>query len=259
MSKRLQPLWQWFHRWTSPREFYRLSRPWAIGLLTVSLVTLAIGWVWGLVFAPADYLQGNSYRIIFVHVPTASVSLSLYFALAVCAVVALVWRIKLASAVIRQAIPVGLIMTALALVSGAIWGKPTWGTYWIWDARLTSMLIQLFLFAGLWALHEAIDDQRLADRAVAILVLIGVVNLPIIKFSVEWWNTLHQPATLRITRETTMTWDMLAPLLVSMLGMYLFCAAVVLFRTRLELLYRERRTRWVRDEIRAMTVDREED
>ncbi len=249
MGQTLQPLWRWFHRWTSPREFYRLSRSWARIMLVLGLAGLLVGWVWGLVFAPEDYQQGNSYRIIFIHVPSASVVLTLYFAMAACALVALVWQIKLAHAVIRQAIPIGFTLTALALFTGAVWGKPTWGTYWIWDARLTSMLIQLFLFAGLWALYVAIEDQRQADRAVAILTLVGVVNLPIIKFSVEWWNTLHQPATLRITRETTMTWDMLAPLLLCLAATYVLTAAMVLLRTRWELLYRERKTRWAQDDL----------
>ncbi|MEX1058418.1 MAG: heme ABC transporter permease CcmC, partial [Natronospirillum sp.] len=229
MSVAKNRVWRWVHQWSSPQKFYRISLIWARALLVLGLVGLLLAWMWGLAFAPEDYLQGNSYRIIFVHVPSASVSLSIYFAMAVLAVISLVWKIKLADMVLRQCIPLGLAMTALALISGAIWGRPTWGTYWIWDARLTSMLIQLFLFMGLWAIHNAIDEQRLADRAAAIVVLVGVVNLPIIKYSVEWWNTMHQPATLRLTRETTMVWEMLAPLLVSLLATYLCVAAVVIY------------------------------
>lgn len=249
MAFSMTPVWRWIHQWSSPRTFYRISRIWGFWFLSLGAVGLLAAWIWGLVFAPEDYLQGNSYRIIFVHVPSASVSLSIYFAMALMAVVSLVWKIKLADMVLKQCIPVGLTLTAMALISGAIWGRPTWGTYWIWDARLTSMLIQFFLFVGLWAIHNAIDEQRLADKATAIVVLVGVVNLPIIKYSVEWWNTMHQPATIRITQETTMVWEMLAPLLLSMASTYLLVAALVVFRTRWEILYRERKTRWVQDEL----------
>lgn len=241
--------WRWFHQWTSPQKFYGISLTLARFFAFVGLLGLVTGWVWGLVFAPEDYLQGNSYRIIFVHVPSASASMAVYLSMAIMAVISLVWRIKLADMVARQCVTVGMALTALALLSGAIWGKPTWGTFWVWDARLTSMLIQFFLFVGLWAIHNAIDEQKLADKAAAILVLVGVVNLPIIKFSVEWWNTLHQPATIRITRETTMAIEMLIPLLLSMFATYLCVAGLVLYRTRMEILYRERKTRWAQDEL----------
>ncbi|MCH8551391.1 MAG: heme ABC transporter permease CcmC [Natronospirillum sp.] len=249
MAFSMTPVWRWFHRWTSPPNFYRIARPWALGLMLVGGVALLVAWIWGLVFAPEDYLQGNSYRIIFVHVPSASASLAMYLSMAILAVISLVWKIKLADMVLRQCIPVGLTLTALALISGAIWGRPTWGVYWIWDARLTSMLVQLFLFIGMWAIHTAIEQQKLADKATAILVLVGFVNLPIIKWSVDWWNTMHQPATIRITGETTMVWEMLAPLLLSMAATYCVVAALVLYRTRWEILYRERKTRWVQDEL----------
>lgn len=241
--------WQWFHQWSSPQRFYRVSLTWARVLGVLGVAGLLVGWTWGLVFAPEDYLQGNSYRIIFVHVPSASASMAVYLSMAILAVVSLVWRIKLADMVARQCVTIGMSLTALALVSGAIWGKPTWGTYWVWDARLTSMLIQFFLFVGLWAIHNAIEEQKLADKAAAIVTLVGVVNLPIIKYSVEWWNTLHQPATIRITRETTMVMEMLLPLLLSMAATYLCVATLVIYRTRLEILYRERKTRWVQDEL----------
>lgn len=249
MAFSMTGVWRWIHQWSSPKNFYRISLIWARIFLLLGGVGLLVAWVWGLVFAPEDYLQGNSYRIIFVHVPSASASLTLYFAMAVMAVVSLVWKIKLADMMLRQCVLIGLTLTALALMSGSIWGRPTWGTYWEWDARLTAMLIQLFLFIGLWAIQNAIDEQKLADKASAILVLVGVVNLPIIKYSVEWWNTMHQPATIRITRETTMVWEMLAPLLLSIATTYLLVAALVIYRTRWEILYRERKTRWVQDEL----------
>jgi heme exporter protein C len=252
MTVTLKPVWRWFHQWTSPPNFYRISLPWARVTFFLGASLLLVAWVWGLVFAPEDYLQGNSYRIIFIHVPAASASLALYLTLAILAVISLVWRIKLADMAIAQAIPIGLTLTALALISGAIWGRPTWGVYWIWDARLTSMLVQLFLFIGMWALHQALDDQRVADKATAILILVGFVNLPIIKWSVDWWNTMHQPATIRITGETTMVWDMLAPLLLSMAATYLVVAGVVLYRLRWDILYRERKTQWVAAEAKRL-------
>jgi len=156
---------------------------------------------------------------------------------------------KLAFFVAKQCIPVGASMAFLALVTGAIWGKPTWGTWWEWDARLTSMLVLLLLYFGLWALHNAMERPESGDRAAAILALVGVVNLPIIKFSVEWWNTLHQPATLKFTEAPPMHPSMLIPFLMAIVGFYLASMAWVLMRTRLEILQRERKSRWVEDEL----------
>ena len=207
--------------------------------------------VWGLAFAPKDYLQGNSYRIIYIHVPAAFLAQSAYIMMAVAAVVTLVWRMKLADVFVKAVAPVGLWLTFLALFTGAVWGKPTWGTWWVWDARLTSMLILLFLYGGVIALGRAISDEKSAARATAVLVLVGVVNIPIIKYSVEWWNTLHQPATFKLTEKPSMPPEMWVPLLLSVLGLYLIFGWLACIRMQSEILIRESRTRWVRELVMA--------
>ena len=246
-------MWQafvrWFHKWSSPKWFYTMSQPWSFWLGWAAALIIAVALVWGLMFAPVERLQGNSYRIIFIHVPSAFLSQAIYAAIAVLGLVGLVWKMKLAFFVAKQCIPVGASMALLALVTGAIWGKPTWGTWWEWDARLTSMLVLLLLYLGLWALHNAMERPESGDRAAAILALVGVVNLPIIKFSVDWWNTLHQPATLKFTEAPPMHMSMLIPFLMAIVGFYLASMAWVLMRTRLEILQRERKSRWVEEEL----------
>lgn len=240
---------QWFYRLGSPRWFYELSGrflPWLSGLAVLLVIS---GAVWGLAFAPPDYQQGNSFRIMYVHVPAAMLAQSCYVMLAICGVVRLVWKMKIADVVLQCAAPVGAWMTAVALVTGAIWGKPTWGSWWVWDARLTSMLILLFLYFGLIALGNAITNRNSAAQACAILAIVGVINIPIIKYSVEWWNTLHQSASFSLTEKPAMPADMWLPLLLTMLGFYCFFGAVLLLRIRLELLKRESRTSWVQNEI----------
>lgn len=244
-------MWQFFHKLGSPKWFFGIATrlmPW---LLAGGLLLLMAGVVWGLAFAPKDYLQGNSYRIIFIHVPTAFIAQSIYIMMAVAAVVTLVWRMKLADVFVKAVAPVGLVLTFLALFTGAVWGKPTWGTWWIWDARLTSMLILLFLYGGVIALDRAINDEKSAARSVAVLVLVGVVNIPIIKYSVEWWNTLHQPATFKLTEKPSMPADMWVPLLLSVLGLYLLFGWLACVRMQTEILFREQRTRWVKEYVMA--------
>ncbi|HMW84061.1 MAG TPA: heme ABC transporter permease, partial [Pseudomonadales bacterium] len=196
---------------------------------------------------PPDYLQGNSFRIIYIHVPAAILAQSGYLLMALAGGIGLIWRIKLAEMVAKSCAPIGASFTFLALVTGAIWGKPTWGTWWVWDARITSMLILLFLYCGVIALQSAIDNATTAARAAAILALVGVVNIPIIKYSVEWWHSLHQPATFRLTEKPAMPMEMWLPLLVMVVGYYLFFAAALLQRTRCELVERERKSRWVKE------------
>jgi heme exporter protein C len=240
-------MWQIFHKLGSPKWFFGISTrlmPW---LLVGGTLLLMAGVIWGLVFAPKDYLQGNSYRIIFIHVPTAFMAQSVYIMMASAAVVTLDWRMNLADVFVKAVAPVGLVLTFLALFTGAVWGKPTWGTWWIWDARLTSMLILLFLYGGVIALDRAINDEKSAARAVAVLVLVGVVNIPIIKYSVEWWNTLHQPATFKLTEKPSMPAEMWVPLLLSVLGLYLIFGWLACVRMQTEILSREQRTRWVKE------------
>ncbi len=243
--------WTFFHRMSSPKWFYDFSGkclPW-VGIIALSCISA--GLVWGLLFTPPDYQQGNSYRIIFLHVPAASLAMTIYVSLAIISGIGFIWKIKLADMAASCLAPIGASFCALALVTGAIWGKPTWGTWWVWDARLTSMLILLFLYLGLIALREAVDSRDTGSRACAILAMVGLVNIPIIKFSVEWWNTLHQGSTIRVTGESTMASEMLAPLLMSIAGFYLFCLFVFLLRLRTEILSREQRTSWVRNLLGA--------
>ena len=241
--------WTWFHKLGSPKWFYGISGRMLPWLSSAAVLLIAGGVAWGLAFAPPDYQQGNSFRIIYIHVPAAMLAQSCYVMLAVCGVVGLVWKMKIADIALQSAAPIGAWMTALALITGAIWGKPTWGSWWVWDARLTSMLILLFLYFGLIALGNAIAHRDSAAKACAVLAIVGVVNIPIIKYSVEWWNTLHQGATFTLTEKPAMPVEMWLPLLLTVLGFYCFFGAVVLLRMRLEVLKREARSSWVKAEV----------
>ena len=239
-------MWKWIHRLGSPPIFYRLSGRFLPWLWLAFGVLLAWGLYGGLVAAPADYQQGDSFRIIYVHVPSAWMSMFVYVVMAVSGLIVLVWRIKVTEILLISSAPIGATFTFLALVTGSLWGKPMWGTWWVWDARLTSELILLFLYLGVIALHGAIEDRRTAARAVSILALVGVVNIPIIHFSVEWWNTLHQPATVTKLAEPSMHTDMLIPLLVMAVAFKLYYLNTLLMRARGELLARERDSKWVK-------------
>lgn len=243
--------WQWFHRLGSPRWFYEKTTPWLSWLAVIGIALLVTGAVWGLAFAPADYKQGNSYRIIYIHVPAAFLALAGYYIMAISGAVGLIWKMKLPYMVMKSAAPIGAILTFISLVTGSIWGKPTWGTWWEWDARITSMLILFFLYLGMIALQQAFQQRDTGDKASAILALVGMVNIPIIYKSVDWWNTLHQPATIKFTSKSTIDPSMLYPLLVMVVGFYVFYALVLLLYTRVEILRRESRTQWVADLIGA--------
>lgn len=240
---------RWFYQLASPRWCYQITGKLLPWFAVAALVLLIGGSVWALAFAPADYQQGNSFRIIYLHVPAAILAQSAYMLMAVAGAIGLIWKMKVADMVLKSAAPIGASMAVLALATGAIWGKPTWGSWWVWDARLTSMLILFFLYLGVMALNSAIENESTAAQASAVLALVGLVNIPIIKYSVEWWNTLHQPATFKITEKPAMPMEMWLPLLVMVLGFYCFFAAVLLMRMRLEVLKRESRTRWVRAEV----------
>ncbi|OPX56785.1 heme exporter protein C [Oceanospirillum multiglobuliferum] len=237
--------WAWFHRMGSPKWFYEISGRWIPWFATATIVLLTVGAVWSLAFAPQDYQQGNSFRIIYIHVPAAILAQSIFFSMALCGAIGLIWKMKVADMVAKSCAPIGASMTFIALFTGAVWGKPTWGAWWVWDARLTSMLILLFLYFGVIALQSAFDSKQSAARASAILSLVGVVNIPIIKYSVEWWNTLHQPATFKLTEKPAMPMEMWLPLLIMVIGFYCFFATVLMMRTRNEILEREKRTQWV--------------
>lgn len=241
--------WQWFHRLGSPRWFYEKTQSWLPWLGFISLLLLVTGAVWGLGFAPIEYKQGNSYRIIYIHVPAAVLALVGYFIMAICGALGLIWKMKLHFMMMKSAAPIGAALTFVALVTGAIWGKPTWGTWWVWDARNTFMLALLFFYLGIIALQQAFQSRDTADKASAILALVGTVNVPIIYKSVDWWFTLHQPASIKFVGATTIHSSILQPLLLMVVGFYCFYAFTVLQYTRVEILRRESRTQWVNDLI----------
>ena len=237
----------WFHKFGSPPHFYRIAGKWLPWLGGIFLALLVAGLYGGLIAAPPDYQQGESYRIIFVHVPAAWMSLFIYVAMATCGIVILVWRMKLAEVVLISSAPIGASFTFLALVTGSLWGKPMWGTFWVWDARLTSELILLFLYLGIIGLHNAIEDKRVAARAVAILAIVGVVNIPIIHYSVEWWHSLHQGASVTKFDKPSIHWSMLLPLLLMALAFQVYYVLALFQQCRAELLRRERNSKWVEE------------
>ena len=234
----------WF-RFASPASFFPLAGklvPWFA--LPAALLAL-VGLYLGLIVAPTDAQQGESYRIIFIHVPAAWLSMFIYVVMAFWAAVGLIANIRLASMMATALAPTGALFTFIALWTGAFWGKPTWGTWWVWDARLTSELILLFLYFGFMALQAAIEDARRADRAGAILALVGVVNVPIIYYSVQWWNTLHQGASVSLKSAPTMAATMLIGMLVMALGVWMYSIAAALARVRCVILERERHADWI--------------
>jgi len=236
----------WFY-YAAPQTFY----PLAGRLIPVFAVLAALLAVWGLYIgffvAPTDHQQGESYRIIFIHVPSAWMSMFLYVTMAFWAGLGLIFNTRLSAMMASAIAPTGALMTFIALWTGALWGRPTWGAYWVWDARLTSELILLFLYIGFMALQAAIDDPRRADKAGAIIALVGVVNVPIIYFSVQWWNTLHQGASVSLTRAPTMAKTMLLGMLVMALAFWMYSIAATLARLRPIILERERRSDWARE------------
>lgn len=240
-------MWAWFHRFGSPRFFYGFAGKLLPWLAVPCAILFAVGLYLGLVVAPSDYEQGESYRIIYVHVPAAWMSMFVYVFMAVLAAIGLIWRLKLSEVMATASAPIGASFTFLALVTGSIWGKPMWGTWWVWDARLTSELILLFLYFGFMALQSAISDRQTAWRAASILLLVGVVNIPIIHFSVDWWYTLHQPATITKFDKPSIHMSMLIPLLIMAVAFKLFYFSVLMSRARAEILLRERRTSWVKE------------
>lgn len=244
-------MWTFFHKLGSPRWFYDISGKWLPWLATLSAGLLGAALVWGVAFTPEDFKQGNSFRIIYIHVPVSAVSMAGYMTMATCGAISLIWRMKLAEIVMLKVAPIGAALTFCALVTGAIWGKPTWGTWWVWDARITSVLILFFLYLSIIALHEAFENKAAAAKACAVLSLVGAVNIPIIYWSVEWWYSLHQPATIKFTEESTMHISMLRPLLMSIVGFYGFFATVLLMHVRTEILQRERKTKWVQKLVQS--------
>lgn len=240
-------MWQWFHQWASPPYFYcRATRltPWLGYICTIFLL---VGLYTSFFVAPPDYQQGEGYRIIFIHVPSAWMSMIAYVLMGIMGIITLIWRVKLADWILENAAPLGASFTFLALITGSIWGKPMWGTWWVWDARLTSELILLFLYLGIIALRNAIDDPRTAATACSILTIVGLINIPIIHYSVEWWNTLHQGPTITKFDKPSIHITMLIPLILMAIAFKLYFATVLLIRVRTTLLKREHSKQWIRE------------
>jgi len=241
--------WTWFHRFGSPPHVYRLAAtltPWFAWPAGILIVAALYG---GLVLAPPDYQQGDGYRIVYVHAPSAWMSTMVYVVMASSAAIGLIWRMKVAHAVAASCAPIGASFTVAALATGSLWGRPMWGTYWEWDPRLTSELLLLFLYLGYMGLRSAMDDMQRADRVSAVLAIVGVVNVPIIHYSVTWWNSLHQAPSVMKLAKPAMPPSMYVPLLMMLAGFTLFFGAIVLMRLRGEVLKRERAASWIREAV----------
>ena len=239
-------MWKLLYQLASPKMFYQISGrviPW---VSFFAFIALFVGIIWGLFFTPPDYQQGDAFRIIYVHVPSAFMSMSIYAFMGFLALLLLIWRIKLAGIILNICAELGALMAFLSLVTGSIWGKPMWGTWWIWDARLTSELILFFLYAAIIVVGNAYVNKEKGDKIVAILTLVGLVDLPIIHYSVYWWNTLHQGSTLAIFAKPKIDSSMLYPLLLMILGFALYSMLTILLKTRNELLVRGSQQRWVK-------------
>ena len=247
----MNPVLLWFHQLGSPPTFDRFAArwtPWGFGL---GLLGMAVGLYGALLVVPADYQQGDSFRILYIHVPAAWMSLFVYGLMAVYAAIALVWRIKLAEILAMACAPVGALFTAVTLATGSIWGKPMWGTWWDWDPRLTSELVLLFMYLGVIGLYSAIEDRRAAARAASFLAIVGVALLPVIRYSVEWWNSLHQGATIRLFGESTMDASMAWPLWVMVFATKFWFIGSLLQRARADNLEREAGKDWARASVEA--------
>ncbi len=233
------------HKFSSPKSFVNLTEKLYPFFLIFGVSTLILGWAWGLLFAPQDAVQGNSYRIIFLHVPSVIFAELIYFFMAVCALMHIVWRVKLAAYLIKSAAPIGAMITFIGLLSGSIWGIPTWGTWWQWDARITSTLILFIMYLGIITLHGSFSNLEKADRLMSILVVIGVVNIPIIKKSVDWWSTLHQPASISVSGGSSIDASMLYPLLISVIGLGFTLISLGILSSRSYIFTREKNKKWI--------------
>lgn len=242
----MNPVVRWFHQLGSPPYFDRFAARWSAWGYVLGLSAMAVG-VYGALFqVPADYQQGDSFRILYIHVPSAWMSLFVYALMALYAALALVWRIKLCEILSMACAPIGAAFTIITLATGSIWGKPMWGTWWDWDPRLTSELILLFLYLGVIGLYGAIEDRRAAARAAGLLAIVGVVMLPIIRYSVEWWNSLHQGQTIRMFGKSAIDPSMLPPLIWLVTGSKFWFLGSLLTRARADNLQRESGKHWVR-------------
>ena len=238
---------KFFHQFASPKSYFGIANKIVRPFLVIFFLAYTASLVWGIFFTPPDAIQGNSYRIIYMHVPASFVAQMLFIAMAVTSSVFLIWKLKLAAYVSKSIAPIGALITFFALFSGSVWGIPTWGTWWQWDARITSTLILFIMYLGLISLHASFENKEKADKFFSVLVLIGVVNIPIIKKSVDWWSTLHQSASITFTDKPTIDPVMLYPLLFSIISFIGLIFSLVILSSQYEILKREKYKNWVRE------------
>ncbi len=241
-----------WYKYSAPVTFYGLAGKMFPGFAILSALLFAIGLYISFFVAPTDATQGDAYRIIFIHVPAAWMSMFIYVVMAAYAGIGLAFNTRLSAMMAQALAPTGALFCFIALFTGSFWGKPMWGAWWVWDARLTSQLILFFLYVGFISLQSAIDDHRRSDRAGALIALVGVINVPIIYFSVKWWNTLHQGASISLTKAPSMAHTMLLGMLIMALACWMYTIAVALYRVRLIILERERNSTWVSDLMKEM-------
>ena len=240
---------KFIHQFASPKTYLFQVNKFYNYIFFTSVSIYAVSIAWGLLFTPEDFVQGNSFRIIYLHVPASFLSQSLYAAMAVSSVVYLVWRVKLAAYLIIAIAPIGAMTTFIALISGSIWGIPTWGTWWQWDARITSTLILFIMYLGLISFHNSFSNYEKADKLLSWLVIVGAVNIPIIKKSVDWWSTLHQSASITLTNKPSIDPSMLYPLIGSIIGFFGLIICLVLLSSKYQILTREKTKSWIKDYV----------
>ena len=240
---------KFIHQFASPKTYlFQVNRAYTYIFYT-SLIIYLFSLTWGIFFTPEDFVQGNSYRIIYLHVPASFLSQSLYAMMAIASITFLVWRVKLAAYLIIAIAPIGAITTFIALVSGSIWGIPTWGTWWQWDARITSTLILFIMYLGLISLHNSFSNSEKADKLLSWLVIVGFVNIPIIKKSVDWWSTLHQSASITLTEKPSIDPIMLYPLIGSIIGFFGLIICLIILSSKYQIIKRERKKSWIKDYV----------
>ncbi len=240
---------KFIHQFASPKTYLIQADKFYNFIFFSSLIIYLFSLAWGLMFTPEDFVQGNSFRIIYLHVPASFLSQSLYAAMAIASFVYLVWRVKLAAYLIIAIAPIGAMTTFIALISGSIWGIPTWGTWWQWDARITSTLILFIMYLGLISLHNSFSNYEKADKLLSWLVIVGAVNIPIIKKSVDWWSTLHQSASITLTDKPSIDPVMLYPLIGSIIGFFGLIICLVLLSSKNQILLREKNKSWIKDYV----------
>ncbi|MAR95708.1 MAG: heme ABC transporter permease [Gammaproteobacteria bacterium] len=240
---------KFIHQFASPKTYlFQVNRAYKY-IFYISLCIYLFSLTWGILFTPEDFVQGNSYRIIYLHVPASFLSQSLYAMMAIASIIFLVWRVKLAAYLIIAIAPIGAVTTFIALFSGSIWGIPTWGTWWQWDARITSTLILFIMYLGLIALHSSFSNSEKADKLLSWLVIVGFVNIPIIKKSVDWWSTLHQSASITLTEKPSIDPIMLYPLIGSIIGFFGLIICLIILSSKYQIIKRERKKSWIKDYV----------